>query len=405
MRIPPVTLALGLCALSMGGCSPDDAPTAGPAFPNPRAGFPSNGRTLGYIANQYADTISVLDLGTLAVLGEVPVGINPVELDGPAQVRLDPTRGVAYVLLTYPLSVVGAHAVAHGARPPFGYVRELSLLDLTPLGGLPVDRRAASLALSADHSLAAVVHFDQDLALLPTDLDARRATLDLLTPAWDLQTGTANKRAQPVCVAPLGVVLGGNGARAFVACTGEDSLAVVDTNSLTVLTRVPAGDGPVNKPTAIVVDPAGQQVLLSNQLTSQVVAFDANDTATELLSSVELPGLPGPVAFLSAREWLVPLQSPSGAVRVDAATGQMLTQKSYRDDECQNPHAATIAADGTVFMVCEGDHYSPGSVVRLDPVTLDVQARAEVGLYPDQLAILPPANTATKAAMKATTNP
>src|SRR3569623_984998 len=278
MRIPPVTLALGLCALSMGGCSPDDAPTAGPAFPNPRAGFPSNGRTLGYIANQYADTISVLDLGTLAVLGEVPVGINPVELDGPAQVRLDPTRGVAYVLLTYPLSVVGAHAVAHGARPPFGYVRELSLLDLTPLGGLPVDRRAASLALSADHSLAAGVHFDQDLALLPTDLDARRATLDLLTPAWDLQTGTANKRAQPVCVAPLGVVLGGKGARAFVACTGEDSLAVVDTNSITVLTRVPAGAGPVNKPTAIVVATAGQQVLLSNQLTSQVVAFAGNDS-------------------------------------------------------------------------------------------------------------------------------
>ena len=397
MRIPPITLALGLCALSMGGCSRDDA-TAGPAFPNPRVPFDSNGRTLGYVANQYSDTISVLDLGTLAVLGEVPVGINPVELDGPAQVTLDQTRGVAYVLLTYPLSVVGAHAVAHGARPPFGYVRELSMRDLTPLGGGSVDRRAASLALATDHSLIAVAHFDQDLALLPTDLDSRRANLDLLEPAWGLQTGTADKRAQPVCVAPLGVVLGKDGTRAFVACTGEDSLAVVDTSSLTVLTRVPAGDGPVNKPTAIVIDPAGEQVLLSNQLTNQVVVFKADDTATELLSSVELPGLPGPVAFLSAKEWLVPLQSPSGAVRVDASTGQMFTQKSYGDDECQNPHAATIAADGTVFMVCEGDHYSPGWIVRLDAVTLDVQGRVEVGLYPDQLAILAPAGTATTPA-------
>src|ERR1700759_3852624 len=123
MRLPPITLAIGLHALSMGACSRDDASTAGPAFPNPRVSFPSNGRTLGYVANGYSDTISVLDLGTLAVLGEVPVGINPVELDGPAQVTLDQTRGVAYVLLTYPLSVVGAHAVAHGARPPFGYVR------------------------------------------------------------------------------------------------------------------------------------------------------------------------------------------------------------------------------------------------------------------------------------------
>lgn len=342
------------------------------------------------MANQYSDTVSILDLGTLTVVGEVPVGINPVEIDGPRQITLDAARGVAYVLLSYPLSVVGAHAVAHGAQPPFGYVRELSLRNLASLGELSVDRRAAGMTLSNDRGLLAIAHFDQDLALLSTDLDGRRANLILIGPAWGLETGSADKRKGTVCVAPLGVVFGKDQTRAYVACTGEDSLAVVDTATSMVLTRVPAGDGPVNKPTAISVDPTGSTVLLSNQLTSQVVAFAADDNATEIGSSSELPGIPGPVAFLSATEWLVPLQSPNGAVRVDAATGEVLARKSYRDDECLNPHAATVAGDGRVFLVCEGDHYSPGSVVQIDAGTLDVQRKVNVGLFPDQLAILAP---------------
>jgi YVTN family beta-propeller protein len=392
MKASLTSAAFVLGALSAAGCTRDGEPMAAAPLPNPRVAFPSEKRTLGYVANQYSDTVSVLDLGSpLTVLGEVPVGINPVEIDGPRQIALDGARGVAYVVLTYPLSVVGAHAVAHGGRPPFGYVRELSLLDLTPLGDTSVDRRAASLALSGDGRQVAVVHFDQDLALLPTDdVESRRANIIVIDPASGLQSGTADKHRGPVCVAPMGVVFGKDRSRAYVACTGEDSLAVVDTATTVVLARVPAGDGPVNKPTAISIDPAGAYVLLSNELTSQVVEHTADDVATTVLSSSELPGIPGPAAFPSPKEWLVPLQSPNGAVRVDAATGNILAQKAYRDDECSNPHAASITDDGRVFVVCEGDHYKVGSVVRLDPMTLEVQERVAVGRYPDQLAIREP---------------
>ena len=385
------TAAIVLCALSALRCSPDAAPTKTVvAFPTQRPTFPSNARTLGFVANQYSDTVSVVDLATLTLLGEVPIGINPVELDGPRQITLDSTRGVAYVLFAYPLSVVGAHAVAHGALPPFGYVRELSLLDLAPLGDMAVDRRAASFSLSDDRSLLAVAHFDQDLALLSTDIETRRSNLVLIEPAWGLQTSTATKRKSSVCVAPMGVVLGTNGTRAFLACTGEDQLAVVDTATGDVVNRVAAGDGPVNKPTAITAGPTGTQVMLSNQLSSKVVVFTADDTAAVVFASQELPGSPGPVAFLSATEWLVPLQSPNGIAVLDAASGAILRQKTYPDDACANPHAATIASDGRVFLVCEGDHYSAGALVKLDPATLEIQARVSLGLYPDQLAILPP---------------
>jgi DNA-binding beta-propeller fold protein YncE len=178
--------------------------------------------------------------------------------------------------------------------------------------------------------------------------------------------------------------------RAYVACTGEDELAVVDTDSGTVLARVPAGDYETNKPTAIALDPTGAHVVVSNEISTKVVVFTATDTPQLLVSTDELPGLPGPVTFLSDAEALVPLQNPNGIARIDLATGAMLTQRAFTDDECQNPQAASVAADGRVFLVCEGDHYSPGSVVRLDPTTLEVQARVAVGIYPDRLAIRDP---------------
>jgi hypothetical protein len=112
-----------------------------------------------------------------------------------------------------------------------------------------------------------------------------------------------------------------------------------------------------------------------------------------LFSSDDLAASPGPVAFLPSGDWLVPLQSPDGASRLDAATGMVLAHTDFATDICQSPHAASIAAGGQVFLVCEGDHYSPGRIDSLDPTTLEVGGGLAVGLYPDRLAIREPAMT------------
>jgi hypothetical protein len=41
-------------------------------------------------------------------------------------------------------------------------------------------------------------------------------------------------------------------------------------------------------------------------------------------------------------------------------------------------------------LVCEGDHYSPGSLVELDPNSLEVRRSVALGAYPDHLAVLEP---------------
>ncbi|HEY8925986.1 MAG TPA: hypothetical protein VIU64_16490 [Polyangia bacterium] len=388
MKVPLGCLVAISCAAL--GCGSNGAcPDAGPAFPDRRVAFVgADGHALGYVANQYSDTVSVLDLTSMIVLGEVPIGINPIEIDGPRRFALDRARGVGYVVFTYPESVVGPHAVAHGARPPFGYVRELSLRDLAPLGELAMDRRAFSLSLAPDGGSLAIVHFDQELAALSSDLDTRRASLVLVASPDQIASGSAAKRKGPVCVSPVDVVLGRGARRAFVACAGEDQLAVVDTSSLAVLARVPAGEEPANHPTAVVLDPGGTRVLVTNELTRRVVTFQADDSAAEVGATDELPGVPGPVAFLPSGEWLVPLRAPDGAVRLDPASGAILGYTSYTEDQCPSPSAATVSAAAGVFLVCAGAEEGPGALVRLDPGTLEVQARAPLGRSPDALAIL-----------------
>jgi hypothetical protein len=72
-----VVAAIVLFAVSLAGCSPDGVGGA-PVFPDRRPQFPANGRTLGYVANQMSDTVSVVDLDGMIELGQGPVGLNPV---------------------------------------------------------------------------------------------------------------------------------------------------------------------------------------------------------------------------------------------------------------------------------------------------------------------------------------
>jgi hypothetical protein len=75
---------------------------------------------------------------------------------------------------------------------------------------------------------------------------------------------------------------------------------------------------------------------------------------------------------------------------VDTTTGSVLASAMYTDADCNNPSDARVLADGRLFLTCEGDHYASGSVIRLDPVTLAIEAKVDVGVYPDRLAVLEP---------------
>ncbi len=378
------------CAL-VAACS-DTATSSDPsAFPDRRAKFESDGRVLGYVANQQSDTVSVLDLDSMSELGAPPVGRDPVDIDGPRHVVLDAKAGELYVVLSYPdPGVTDPHAIAAGASPRSGYVEALALDDLRPLGELRLATGANDVALSDAHAALAIPHYDTVLALKnTTDIDERRATLALVTPARGLADGTATLVSVPVCVAPATAVYDASGERVYVACTGEDSLAVVDTVHATVLSRVPAGKAPANKPYALTRDDAGTHLAVSNQVAQTVVVFSAEDTPVPLVTAA-VPGVPFFAAWLPGDRLLVPLQDPDGAALVDLTTGTVLASTAYAETACQNPSEARVLSDGRLFITCEGDHFGNGAVVRVDPESLAVVARVEVGVYPDRMAVLEP---------------
>jgi YVTN family beta-propeller protein len=391
MLEPSVLRRLFACTLVFAGCGNQADPSADPAaYPNRRQQFESAGHVLGYVANRQSDSVSILDLDAFTELGEVPVGRDPVDVDGPRHVLLDPDTKTAYVVLSYPLIADSPHAIANNGGPRDGYVVALALDDLRPLGDVLVAASPNDITLSDDRTAIAVAHYNTVLALKDTDdIDERRATLAFIKPATGIAPGTAELSSVTTCVAPATVVYSVDGSRAFVACTGEDSLGVVDTVNLNVLSRVPAGSSPSNKPYALTRNDAGTRLALSNEVAETVVVFDTQDTPVPEVTA-PVPGVPFFAAWVGDDRLVVPVQGPSGAVLVDATTGSILASAMYADADCNNPSDARVLTDGRLFLTCEGDHYTSGTVVELDPMTLAIEAKVSVGIYPDRLAVLEP---------------
>ncbi|HEY0467890.1 MAG TPA: hypothetical protein VGC79_27005, partial [Polyangiaceae bacterium] len=209
-------------------------------------------------------------------------------------------------------------------------------------------------------------------------------------PANAIAEGDAQARRVPVCAVPSSVAFNGDGSRTFIACTGEDSIATVDSQSGEVLSRIPAGPGEVNKPYALVADPVHDRLLVGNQVSFSVSLFDLSDTPNLLSTTQRVPGVPMFPALLSETTLVVPFQAPNGAALYDVATGTQLLAIQYSDADCTNPAEFTVSGDSRLRLVCEGDHYHPGAVVEVDPDTLAILSSVPVGLYPERMSILEP---------------
>jgi len=94
--------------------------------------------------------------------------------------------------------------------------------------------------------------------------------------------------------------------------------------------------------------------------------------------------------WLSETTIAVPFQAPSGAALFDSQQGKLLVSINYSDEACSNPAELSMTNDGRLRLVCEGDHYTPGAVVELDPSTLAIRSTVSVGIYPERLTLFEP---------------
>lgn len=395
--------AIALLAAGAAACSPGDPPVIheydpyeGEAFPDERTpvSIPEGG--VGFVTNSYSDSVTVVALATGEVLLTAPVGRDPVSLDGPHHVAVSPSGDAVYIGLSYPVvGLTGPHA-SHGSSQRSGYAQKLDGLDLSVVGQVRVDTNPGDIVLSADGKRLATSHFDLQRALQNLgDIEAARATIAVIDPTQMLPHGSPAAVRIPTCVAPHGMVLSRpDGATAYVACYGEDSITVVDLEGGAVASRVPVGANsegfgdPVYGPYSIVESPAGDLLAVGNTVSKDVRFFDVAASKMKdgaVLSTFGAPYFPA--WFPDGSKILVPTQGPDAAVVFDMATQAEIAHRDFTGDDCVLPHVAVPMEDGTFTLVCEGDHEAPGKVIWLDPDTLETVRSATVGVYPDALAV------------------
>src|SRR5207237_752248 len=83
-----------LLAVLVASCGTPDKtveydPYAGPpAYPNQRAKLPRPKGSFAFVSDSLSDTIGVLDLPSNELVAQVPVGRDPIDIDGPHHLAL-----------------------------------------------------------------------------------------------------------------------------------------------------------------------------------------------------------------------------------------------------------------------------------------------------------------------------
>lgn len=348
-----------------------------------------------YVTNNGSDTISVLDRDGDAVQN-VPVDLDPDEHEAPHHLAIDGASKRMFVALAFPPAPTkkkDPHA-SHGAGEDNGQLVRLSLDNLAVTDEVDVDENPGDVVLTHDRTKVLVSHFDMRRAMdvaakggaSPSTMFAQLIVLDAAT--------MKRLDARAICTAPHGVATTKDDKTAFIACYGSDELAVVDLASGGLPTsRIPLGSAPgvpgvprygpysatlsPDESLVVVADLEGQDVRVYDRAAKKFVT----EKTVPLAAKAFMP------AFVDAHTIIVPTQAPDGLAKVDVATGAVVARGAITKAECTLPHVVRVAKDGRIFMVCEGDHTAPGSVVELDASTLAVKKRWQVGVYPDGLAL------------------
>lgn len=394
MRIHGWLMAVALCGCNTGDVKQYWEPYVGDAFPHQGQPVPWPAGPIALTSDNGSDTVTAFDPLTGQLLAQRHVGRDPVANDGPHHLAVDRKAGLVYVALAYPAPPIapGPHA-AHGSSSRPGYVQQLRLDDLTPAAEVRIDANPGDIVLSADGKLLAATHFDLQIAQQAGPLTSRRGSLTLIDVA---SFGQKTPRSVQVCVLPHGMALTADRSKAWVACYGEDAIAVVDLNANPPdVKQWPLGPNAVQQgapaygPYSAVLSPDGGLLAVGSTESRDVRFFD---TAANAVQGQPWPAPSQAAPYFAAwsadgaQVW-VPTQSPDALHLVELATRKTLQSRTFTAGECQKPHEAQRGPNGVVLVACEGDHVQAGKVIAVDPQSLQTQWTVATGAYPDRIAL------------------
>ena len=349
-----------------------------------------------FVTNNGSDSLTIIDKNT-GFRTDVSVDIDQEAHEAPHHLAIDPKTRSAFVALSFPAAPSKTakkdrHA-AHGKGENTGKLVRLSLDTLTIEESGEVDENPGDVVLSPDGRTVLVTHFDLGRAFRGAMAGGNPSTMMASLQLWDAKP-LKLREARNLCVAPHGIAVTSDSALAIVACYGSDELAIVDLRTLAT-SRYPLGPSPgllgapKYGPYAAALSPDGLFVLVAEQEGQALRIFDLGARRFVEGSRIMLGARAMMPAYLDATEALVPLQAPDGIVRVNLKDQAIAARRSFSGsatDDCKSPHVAALDTGGRAFLVCEGDHLSPGSVLELDRKTLATVHAWPVGVYPDGIA-------------------
>ena len=376
-----------------------------PAPPGPLQG-------LFLTTNNGSDLLSAVDPVTRVVKWSIPLGFNPVELEGPHHITADPAGQFVYVNLSE--AVVGSGGGPHGAHGTGtipGFVLKIRTSDGTLAAFAQVDPNPGDLVSAPDGKTLFVTHYD--LLKLGKGVqagDLRQGDSNLAV--IDTATMTVTKKV-PICPAAHGVRLSVDSRTLYATCL-TDEIAVVDVSNPAFPTHRVLLPNSLETPTcshcpyALGVSPDGLVWVSSlgpgggtagrggvDVYDPALKAFDPARTANfrgRALFAAFAPASGNPAGYLV----YVPEQGPGGD-KVHALQpgkpGQAPLEVgliSLSRADCFNAHILNLSADGkTGYLVCEGDHVGPGSFVFLDLQSLTATSALPLAVFPDGMARVP----------------
>lgn len=376
---------------------------AASTWPQPPLLPPPTGVRLAF-TDSGDDTLFFADLATFTEIGRVPVGTSPLEREGPHHLAASPDGRFLYVgisnVVTPDSSSTGPHGT-HGQGAEDGYLLQIDARTGREVGRVRVGRSPGDVRLDPSGRRVWQTHFD--LFAIQEELQKGgvpdRAKMNAQVVITRVPEMKIEARIHP-CPASHGVAFSAARGEAYVACDYSDEVAVIDLATLEVALIPVAEDPgrppePRHEPYALSVDPATGFVWVSkiHDASSWGLAVIDPAAGAEIpAAAIDTPGAPFFTAFTRDGSRLyVPTQNPDHLLEIDPATSTILRDVDLEPTGCALPHAAVISPDGTqVLVVCEGDHsVQPGSLEVLDRTTLLPVAHLPLGLYPDDVAVVP----------------
>lgn len=319
--------------------SPDPLPDGAVIAPSP---------PLAIVADRVSDRIELYRLApSLERAAEWSVYTNPDYVPNePFDLAVSPSRDSIYVVM------------GHSVGPGEGTLLKLRLSDGARLGEVMVGEQPSMLALSSDGSRAYVGLF-RNLAH-PSGPWTDRGGLAVVDTTSMRLIATVE-----VCAAPMGVVLDEANARAWVACLGDDELALVDLSGAPKLDRfvlLTDGNVPASQPAYLILDrthafvtaQGSGELWVLDRMSAQVVKrlpFGSDSFPQRLALSAD-----GQLVFVNV----------DYANRIAAISTSALEELASVPLPGVNPQGIALSHDGSFALVTdESDLKTPGRLVRV----------------------------------------